>query len=313
MKRFRIFTSFTVLLVLVAVSISSCAGLSSAKITSPALVSYVKIYDPDYESNGEKWLLQTEEKYEYEKAYPVKVEKRDGDMTSTTDFEYEFDGERPVKAKYKTSGDDGSYEISYTKKGLVNRSIGYDNTGRKVSEKIFQYGNRDEYFTLVLHENIISPPEEKVVDHMEEVDSIIITTENGLLKKTVNDGLFANHNDNEEKKWLRFDGSYTVNYDDNGIAEETTAIFSTFPGSGKQYKFELTVSDGRVTEALRYLWQAASNEDGSESSSEDGEWVPDRKYEFEYSDTEISASRYASMINYFLLEGGITYYIYNWY
>lgn len=37
------------------------------------------------------------------------------------------------------------------------------------------------------------------------------------------------------------------------------------------------------------------------------------KFEFEYTDTEISAARYASMMNCFLLEGGRTYYIYNWY
>ena len=34
---------------------------------------------------------------------------------------------------------------------------------------------------------------------------------------------------------------------------------------------------------------------------------------FTYSDAETDAVRYTSMINYFLLEGGSNYYIYNWY
>ena len=36
------------------------------------------------------------------------------------------------------------------------------------------------------------------------------------------------------------------------------------------------------------------------------------KYVFTYTDDEIDAARYTSMINYFLLDGGQTFYIYNW-
>ena len=210
---------------------------------------------------------------------------------------------------------DGSAKISYTKKGLVNRIQTFDSTGRKVGEQVFQYGNRDEYFTLVLHENIISPPEEPVVDHMEEVDSVIVTSENGLLRKTVNDGLFANYNDDEEKIWTRFNGSYTANYDANGILDNTTAVFSSFPGSGNQYKFDLTIEDGRVTEAVRNLWEHGDTENGEDASTDEseGKWAPEVRVVFEYTDAEISRARYASMINYFLLEGGSNYYIYNWY
>lgn len=314
MKRFRIIASVAVLLILTAIGISGCSGSSSAKITSPALVSSVKAYNPDYENNGEGWVLYSETQYEYENAYPVKETlKENGELSGITEFKYEFEGERPVKMTHKRSDQVESYEVSYTKKGLVNRIRTFDQTKRKVGELIFQYGNRDDYFTLVLHENLTSEAGAKVNDHMEEVDSVIVTSENGLLKKTVNDGLFANYNDNEEKKWLRFDGTYTVNYDANGIAEETSRVFKTFPGSGKEFKYEFTMADGRISEAIRYVWEGADNGDGSESSSEEGKWAPDMKFEFEYTDTEISAARYASMMNCFLLEGGRTYYIYNWY
>lgn len=212
-------------------------------------------------------------------------------------------------------GNDGTVKVSYTKKGLVNRIRTFDSTGRKIGEKVFQYGNRDEYFTLVLHENIISPPEEPVIDHMEEVDSVMVTRENGLLRKTVNDGLFANYNDEEKKVWTRFDGSYTANYAANGILDNTTAVFRSFPGSGNQYKFDLTVEDGRVTEAVRSIWGPADTtaEEGASDGESEGVWNPDAKFVFEYTDTEISQARYASMINYFLLEGGGNYYIFNWY
>lgn len=79
--------------------------------------------------------------------------------------------------------------------------------------------------------------------------------------------------------------------------------------------FEYEFEEGRVTEAVRSLWgpvDTANEEDTSNGESE-GAWAPESRFVFEYTDTEISQTRYASMINYFLLEGGGNYYIFNWY
>jgi hypothetical protein len=58
--------------------------------------------------------------------------------------------------------------------------------------------------------------------------------------------------------------------------------------------------NGMITEVIRY-------------TPGEGEWKPYEKYVFEYNDTEISPSRYASMINYFIANHGGNYYYYNWY
>ena len=316
-----------VLVFAAAAFLSACDSDQTASISKPALVSKVTQYEIDYSSDAGDWMETRSYEYEYKDAYPVSLKTTEYDNAIVTDFEYEFEDGRPVSMTKRSSNDDGYVKVSYTKKGLVNRVRTFEATGRKVGEQVFQYGNRDEYFTLVLHENIISPPEEKLLDHMEEVDSVMITSENGLLRKTVNDGLFANYNDEEEKIWRRFDGTYTANFDDNGILDYTSAVYKTFPGSGNQNKFDLTVEDGQITEVLVSNWGPAETADSTESgdtaedtaneesaaSESDGQWYPNTRYVFEYTDTEISPARYASMINYFLLEGGGNYYIYNWY
>ena len=347
-----------VLILVMAGALAACGSgsgsesSSAASISKPALVSKVVQYDRDYSTDEVTWIEQSSYEYEYQDAYPVSEKLTESEHVRIQDFKYELEEGRPVRMTKYNPDTDLTDKTSYTKQGLVNRVKTYDNTGRRIGEKVFQYGNRDEYFTLVLHENIISPPEEKVVDHMEEVDSVIVTSENGLLRKTVNDGLFANYNDEEEKLWRRFDGTYTANYADNGIIDNTTAIFKTFPGSGNQYKFDVTIEDGRVTEVVRNCWVAADNEaaedeeaateepvteeaateepvseeavieeaeieasatEESADSEREGMWEPEVRFVFEYNDTEISPARYASMINYFLLEGGGNYYYYNWY
>jgi len=276
----------------------------TAPISSPALVSKVTKYMIDYSSEDLPWIDQATFEYEYKDGYPVLYTRTEGGEATPMEFKYEFANGKPVRMTRNSESGETVLKTSYNKKGLVNRVKTYENSGRKIGEQVFQYGNRDEYFTMVLHENIISPADEPVTDHMEETDSVIITAENGLLRKTVNDGLFANYNDKEEKIWRRFDGSYTAVYDENGILSETSAIFKSFPGSGKQNKVDLTIEDGRVTEAILSNWIP----DG-----DSGTWEPDSKFVFEYSSEEISPARYASMINYFLLEGGGNYYIYNWY
>ena len=218
-----------VLLMLVTSLAMMSACSTAATISNPALVSKVTVFQTDYSSEDGGWIDPTIYEYEYENAYPVSRKFTEHESTSITNFKYEFsDGLPSGMTCNDYFNEDWTLETSYTSNGLVDRIVTKDETGRKIGEKIFQYGNQDEYFTLVLHENIISPPEDKILDHMEEVDSIIVTTENGLLSKTVNDGIFANHNDEEEKEWLRFDGTYTANFDANGILDYTSAVYKSY-------------------------------------------------------------------------------------
>ena len=335
-KRIKKLLSAALIFALTAVFLPACGSAASQDISNPALISKVTQYDVDYGSEELNWIESGTYEYEYKDAYPLKLTQTQNEDSYVINFDYELKDGVPVSMTHNTLGDDGTLvSTSYTKKGLVNRVITTDSTGRKIGEQVFQYGNRDDYFTLVLHENVISPPDEPVVDHMEEVDSVVITSEDGLLRKSVNDGLFANYNDEEPKEWKRFDGSYTANYGESGIIDNTFALFKNFPGSGNQHKFELTIENGRVTEVIKNAWvpadtasaddgsadtgeeagSAADNEDPPDDSnvSTEGSWEPEGRFVFEYTDTAISPARYAAMINYFLLDGGGNYYIYNWY
>ena len=128
-----------------------------------------------------------------------------------------------------------------------------------------------------------------------------------MLKKTVNDGLFANYSHNEDKPWARFMGQYTVDYDDNGIVEGTSAIFTVGGITGPENKVELTIADGSVTEAVRTRNTYTTAED------EDPVFDNEYKFVFEYTDTEISRERYAAMMNSLIMDPQNNYYIYNWY
>ncbi len=294
--------------VMVAAGMASCSGSgqTSAGVTSPALMSRVTKYEIDYQTG--EWYLKEVTDYEYENAYPVSVKSHDydADMDSSRTYKYKFTGDLP--SVMKSFDEEGNHDttVSYTKKGLRNREHYYDPNSER--EVIYQYGNRDEYFTLVHHESRSGEPDnpEGPKDHMEEVDSVIVNAADGLLQKTVNDGLYANWGDTEPKEWQRFMGSYTAEYDANGIVNKTSAVFSVGVSSGDQEKVELTIEDGRVTEAI------VSNY-GYTSETDEGKWENATKYVFEYTDIEISAARYAAMINNVVMEGGGTYYIYNWY
>ena len=302
--RIRKTLALAVACIMALTALTGCS--SSGSITKPALVSKVTRYDIDYDTGDWYEVLDTE--FEYENAYPVSIKEYDvdSDETSVRAFKYEFDGEMPVKA-HITEAVGQTKEVSYTEEGYIDRILETMTDGFGTYEQIYQYGNRDRYFTLVLHERVMINPDEpdEPDEHMEEVDSVMIDTKDGLLVKTVNDGIFANYAGIENKKWERFDGSYTANYDGNGIVSETYAEFQTFPNPGPQLKFDITIEDGRVTEVVRNHYSTADSEEGS--------WVPEQKFVFEYTDVEIDAARYASMINYFAMDAENNYYFYHWY
>lgn len=166
--------------------------------------------------------------------------------------------------------------------------------------QMYQYGHGDGYFTMVLHDTCRVGNENNPDIHMEEVDSVSITTENGLLKTTTNTGVYAYWSERQEKEWIRFRGVYTNTYDTDGIVNLSTADLSGF-GIQQQAEYEVVKDNGRITEIIQYI------------SDGEGGWSPFTKYVFEYNDTEISAERYSLMMNDIITNHGGNYYIFNWY
>ena len=268
--------------------------------TEHKLLSCVDTYQWDYEYND--WELSRTTTIEYEKGYPILFDSLDNYEDAEhiqTNITYTFDGDLPLTRTEIKESEESKKTVEYSDGRVYN--VKQETVGSGSYEKqMYQYGHGDEYFTMVLHDQLRAGNEYNPDTHMEEVDSVSVTTENGLLKSTTNTGVYAYWSEREEKKWIRFRGVYTNTYDTDGIVTLSTADLSGF-GIQQQAKYEVVKDNGRITEIIQYT------HDG------EGEWSPFTKYVFEYNDTEISAARYSLMMNDFIANHGGNYYIFNWY
>lgn len=306
-KKLLVFTAF----VLAAGMMTSCgssSGSSGGAVTAPALPAAVTTYVVDYMTMD--WVKVSTIEYEYQgDRIASRIETYEGGEPLKSTFEFrEGDNQKPLLQQYDNDSSTPSKEFYYDESGRMDRVFTYSADGASMMQQVYQYGNEDAYFTLVLHETEIIDPEDPAVPlrRMEEVDSLEITTNGELLAKTVNNGLYANWTEGDEKVWSRFNGTYTAEYDENGILSETDAVYREST-SGKEYKFDVTVEDGRVIEVVRSRFTYTGE------GEEEGEWFADSKLVFTYTDIETTPAKYAAMINAHILGEGNGYYIYNWY
>ena len=279
------------------------AASKKSKTDPLALVSSVTHYEINYKTK--KWEKQSVEKYQYKKGYPVKISIKEtyADEAAVTTLEYTFrENKTPKKMTAKTPF--GNRTIKYNGKGA--RYYEVLKSAYSTEKKYFQFAEDKSYFTAVLHDAEYYGEDGKTVDStMEETDSISVTLKNGLLKKTVNTGMYANVNVGEKKTWQRFNGTYRADYDKNGILKETSAKFR-MGASGKQYGFVVKRKNGRITQVIRRRWVAATK-------SKKAHWEDEEKIVFKYTKTKISKKRYAMMINEAVIGSDNNYYFYNWY
>ena len=268
--------------------------------TEHKLLSCVKTYQKDYETG--EWALSQTTTVKYENNYPVlfdSVGTYEDAEHILTNITYSFDGDLPLTRTETCEAQDLKVSVEYSNGRMYNVKQESVSSG-SYKKNMYQYGHGDDYFTMVLHDELRVGNEYNPDVHMEEVDSVSITTENGLLKRTTNTGIYAYWSEKQEKKWIRFNGVYTADYDADGIVSTTSANYSSF-GFQPQAKYEVIKKNGQIAEIIQYSWNGESG------------WQTFAKYEFEYYDTEISAARFASMINYYITNHGGNYYIFNWY
>lgn len=262
-----------------------------AAVTAPALLKSVKVYTTDYETK--EWQLDRTVSYQYENKYPTEIRSVPEDEEQPTGikkFEYTFKEGKPASRKDYDGEGNLTHTMEYNNgRAWLYSAVSEDST----NVSMYQYAYDGPYFTSVLMDRRYGG------DSMEEIDSVQVITENDLLKQTINSGVYANTNEGDVKEWQRFNGTYTVNYDKNGIVSDTYGEFRAGP-SGPQEKVEVTVKDGQVVEAVFYR------------TPEEGEQVPEAKYVFEYTDETIDAARYSLMINDIIM-GESSYYLYIWY
>ena len=268
-------------------------------ISDPMLVTKVINYD---KVQG-KWVNSSTIEYSYENSYPKtkKLYEYEEKTPHITTYDYTFKKDKPSKM-ISTDFNGGKLEVSY-ENGVVMEDLYTSEDGSSTKKRIFQYGNNDNYFTFVFHKTVSEDisGNNYPTYYAEETDSISVTTKNGLLNKTINTGLFANYDEGTPDEWTRFNGTYTVDYDETGIVSNTS-VLSREGYSGDVFKTKLTKENGKITEVIKYQYNDQTNK-----------WNEIRKIEIEYSDIKIDKYRYASMINAFIMEEENTYYIYSWY
>lgn len=262
--------------------------------TQHRLVKSVKTYRIDYYTQD--WVLESTTNIEYQNGYPAKIEVDNSDEELddiVTDFDYTFENGMPKTCTYKSDYDNFTTTVEYNNGRVYNVRIDYDE-GSYINTW-YQYAYGDGFFTSLFRETYTKGNEYFPDQFAEETDSVQVITENGLMKKSINTGYYANWSEREPKKWLRFNGTYTAQYDIDGIVSVVSAEFRVGPPQ-TQYIVELQKENGYITGATL---------NGGSSSG--------RRYEFEYTDIEISAARYSQMMNYFIIGAGSNYYINNWY
>ena len=282
---------FFLFLIMMLPVLAACSP-KEERAVQPRLVSTVTEYGIDFETND--WIPVRTWDFSYENGYPTVIDlyEIDADRHVLTAFSYAFEDGVPVVRN--TIDEDGDL-LSVTEYQNGRIYDVYEKNEIRTNTLYYQYGNGDDYFTMVLREERTADPE----SHAEEVDSISVTVQNGLLVKTVNTGMYANWGGEEEKQWLRFSGTYTAEYDEDGIVSLSSAVHRVGP-SGIDGRYTLTKENGVVTEAVC-----------SVPSGDD--WSDTARFTFEYTDIETTPARYAQMINSFLMGSESSYYKYNWY
>lgn len=301
MRRKNIFLIFILLLIMGTISFFAYEKIyrEPNTISDPMLVTKVINYD---KVQG-KWVNSSTIEYSYENSYPKtkKLYEYEDKTPHITTYDYTFKKDKPSKM-ISTDFNGGKLEVSY-ENGVVMEDLYTNEDGSSTKQRIFQYGNSDNYFTFVFHKTVSEDisGNNYPTYHAEETDSVSDITKNGLLKKTINTGLFANYDEGTPDEWTRFNGTYTVDYDETGIVKNTS-VKSLQGYSGDVFKTKLTKENGRVKEVIKYQYNDNTNK-----------WNEIRKIEIEYSDIKIDNYRYASMINALIMDEENTYYIYSWY
>ncbi|MBR4745069.1 MAG: hypothetical protein IK082_12910 [Oscillospiraceae bacterium] len=291
---------FSTLLIVTLVVLSCAACVKSSEKADPALVKAVTVYNVDYETG--EWVEWAKTELEYENGYPktVRTVYPNADFEKTETFDYSFENSVPVTmTRYEDGVEKATAQYVNGRLSVVSYAYEFEASTKTLT---YIYGNDDAYFTTVLHSSHMGDPAEPEAPfyNAEEIDAVTVTARDGLLRETVNRGLYTNWTDGENREWLRFNGAYTAYYDDTGVLSSTACEYRD-DQTPRNYLFVVTRENGRITETVR------------KTQIPDGEAENEAKIVFEYGDMQTDAARYASMINAFIMEEDNNFYIYNWY
>lgn len=151
--------------------------------TAHKLVKNVKKYTVDYLTK--EWKLESTTNLTYQNAYPTVIEMvySDEDLGSATTFlNYTFEKNIPKTCSVTYDYSDEKKTIEYNDGRVYNLHVEYEGGG--FSDTWYQYANGDSFFTSLFREDHIAATDFFPEQFAEETDSVQVTVENGLLKKT---------------------------------------------------------------------------------------------------------------------------------
>ncbi|MBR4392547.1 MAG: hypothetical protein IKT07_00820 [Oscillospiraceae bacterium] len=276
-------------------------GAVKTEETNPALVKAVTLYSVDYETG--EWVVWSKTEFVYENGYPKSITTiyPDADYQMVETFDYTFENGVPVSmTRYEDGAEKSAADYVNGRLSQVSYRYDFEQSTRFLT---YIYGNDDDYFTLVLHSSHMGDPSDPASPfyNAEEIDEVNVKTEGGLLRMTTNRGLYTNWVDGEDREWMRFNGTYTAYYDDEGILSSTSCKYRD-DQTPVDYLFDVTRENGRVIEVIRKTRSLGSDEEFN-----------DARIVFEYTDIPTDAARYSLMINAYILDEQNNFYFYNWY
>ena len=270
---------------------SSCASHPASPSSSFFLPSSVTVYHRSL-TTGE-WEEEYRQIYTYENAFPL-TQTMEEKETAPHTFSFEYSLENGIPVSMNKYDQDGTLLLT----AQYNEGRVYEvrsETADSKTRQLYQYGCGGEYFTAFLNDTRL-----KNGSSMEEIDSVNVTLENGLLRKTIHSGLYANTGAGEEKEWMRFNGTYTLDYTE-GLVSRTSVVYRAGP-PGETGTFEYTKENGLVTAVI--VRSQLPDQDTPEDHL---------KIVFAYTDIGTDQSRYTRMINAHILGDSSTFYNFNWY
>ena len=285
---------------------SDSASPDSATADQPTdirhdLVSSVKTYHME-NARGD-WVLRDTTTVKYDdKANPTlftTVTEGDREHPAQTKCEYIYEDDLPV-TRIETDGSPHSGTEAAYKNGRLDKVTFQNTESNVVFRSTYQYSDSSDYYTIELSEMHGDSTGPNAVGNSEDVASVDVTTENGLLRSTVSTGISSSWQEGEKKEWVCSPDIYVAEYDGDGIIKQ---FYDPYDADRKtpRYRYIVTRNGGRITEAV------------CQRHESDESWTDLVKSEFEYNDIEISPMRYSLMMNWFIADYASNYYTYNWY
>ena len=122
-----------------------------------SLIKSVTTYNMDVQTG--EWVAASKTEFQYENNYPVSMDFDDynAEAQSKKKFEYSFTSDlKPISMKQYNEKGEIEKTVDYTE-GKISDIYDYSDGGMHTQRTMLQYGNNDDYFTLLVSSSKFTP------------------------------------------------------------------------------------------------------------------------------------------------------------